>query len=76
MKSQTEISWLFFVAHSVFMFNFWAIVCKTVRRPMLLDRCPVLPVCLSVTLVYCGQTVGWMKLKLGMQVGMTQATSC
>ena len=23
---------------------------------------------LSVTLVYCGQTVGWMKMKLGMQV--------
>jgi len=31
-------------------------------------RCPV---CLSippVTLVYCGQTVGWIKMKLGMQV--------
>ena len=26
--------------------------------------CPVL----SVTLVYCGQTVGWIKMKLGMQV--------
>jgi len=28
-------------------------------------------VCLSVTLVYCGQTVGWIKMKLGngMQVG-------
>jgi len=25
---------------------------------------------LSVTLVYCGQTVGWMKMKLGMQVGL------
>jgi len=24
--------------------------------------------CLSVTLVYCGQTVGWIKMKLGMQV--------
>ena len=23
---------------------------------------------LSVTLVYCGQTVGWIKMKLGMQV--------
>jgi len=41
----------------------WATVCKTVR-PMLSDRCPV---CLSVTLVYCGQTVGWIKMKLGMQ---------
>ena len=33
---------------------------------MLSDRCPV-P---SVTLVYCGQTVGWIKMKLGMQVGL------
>jgi len=28
--------------------------------------CPVL----SVMLVYCGQTVGWIKMKLGMQVGL------
>jgi len=27
-------------------------------------------VCLSVTLVYCGQTVGRMKMKLGTQVGL------
>ena len=26
--------------------------------------------CLSVTLAYCGQTVGWMKMKLGMEVGL------
>ena len=26
--------------------------------------------CLSVTLVYCGQTVGWIKMKLDMQVGL------
>ena len=25
---------------------------------------------LSVTLVYCGQTVGWIRMKLGMQVGL------
>ena len=30
----------------------------------------VCPVCLSVTLVYCGQTVGRIKMKLGMQVGL------
>jgi len=47
---------------------------KTVR-PMLSDRCPVcLSVCLcpvlSVMLVYCGQTFGWSKMKLGMQVGL------
>ena len=35
--------------------------------------CPVLsclPVCLSVTFVHCGQTVGRIKMKLGMQVGL------
>jgi len=26
--------------------------------------------CLSVTLVYCGQAVGWIKMKLGMQAGL------
>jgi len=40
---------------------------------MLSDRCPVCPVCLSVlsvTLVYYGQTVGWIKMNLGMRVGL------
>ena len=39
---------------------------------MLSDRCPVLSVGLSVsvTLVYSGQTVGRIKTKLGMQVGL------
>jgi len=31
--------------------------------------CPVLSV-LSVTLVYCGKTVGWIKMKLGTKVGL------
>jgi len=44
---------------------FWATVCKTVR-PMLSDRCLSFP----VTLVYCGQTVGWIKMKHGMPVGL------
>jgi len=26
--------------------------------------------CMSVQLVYCGQTVGWIKMTLGMQVGL------
>ena len=47
---------------------FWATVCKTVRH-MLSDRCPALA-CLSVTLVYRGQTVGRIKMKLGVQVGL------
>ena len=38
---------------------------KTVR-PMLSDRCLS---CLSVTTVYCGQTVGWIKMSLGREIG-------
>jgi len=34
---------------------------------MLQDHCPVCPV-LSVTLVYCGQMVGWIKVPLGTEV--------
>jgi len=45
---------------------FWATVCKTVR-PMLSDYCLFL---LSVTLVYCGETVEWIKMKLGIMVGL------
>jgi len=40
---------------------------------MLSDRClSCLSVlfCLSVTLVHCDQTVGWIKMKLGTQVGL------
>jgi len=51
--------------------GFWATICKTVSR-MLSDR-SVLSVCLpcrSVSLVYCGQTFGWIKMKLGTQVGL------
>jgi len=36
---------------------------------MLQDRCPVCPV-LSVTLVYCGQMVGWINVPLGTEVGL------
>ena len=37
---------------------------------MLSDRCVPCPVCLSVTFVYCGQTVGCIKMKLGTEVGL------
>ena len=40
-------------------------------RPVLSDRCLSVLSCLSVTLVHCGQTVGWIKMKLGMQVGLS-----
>jgi len=49
-----------------FLTDFWATVSEAVR-PMLSDRCLSV---LSVTLVYCGQTVGWMKITLGMEVGL------
>jgi len=54
------------------VWSFWATVCKTVR-PMLSDPCLSCLSCLSVqsvTLVYCGQTVEWIKMKLGMRVGI------
>ena len=53
-------------------YSFRSNVCKTVR-PMLSDFClPCMssPVCLSATLVYCGQTAGWIKIKPGTQVGL------
>jgi len=45
----------------------WATVCK---RFALRYRTVVCMSCLSVTLVYCGQTVGWIKMKLGVEVGL------
>jgi len=50
----------------LFFVSFWATVCETVR-PMLADPCLS---CLSVTLVYWGQTVGWIRMNLGMEVGL------
>jgi len=53
-----------------FSSRFWATVCKTVR-PVLLVRCLSVLSCqsvLSATFVHCGQTVGRIKMKLGMQV--------
>ena len=49
---------------------FWATVCKTVR-PIPSDRCLSCLSVMSVTLVYCGQTVGWVKMPLGMVVGLS-----
>jgi len=41
-----------------------------VKRFALCYRSVVLSVCLSVMFVHCGQTVGRIKTKLGMQVGL------
>jgi len=32
--------------------------------------------CLFVTLVYCGQTVGWIKMPLGTEVGFGPGDMC
>ena len=45
-------------------YDFWPTVCK------LLDLCYRSVVCLSVTLVHCGQSAGWIKMKLGTKVGL------
>jgi len=42
---------------------------------MLSDRCPVLSV-LSIISVYFGQTVGWIKMKLGVEVGLGPGHTC
>jgi len=60
---------------------YWETVCKTVR-PMLYVVCVSLSVCLSVshTLVYYGQTIEWIKMKLnwhaGSCLGPAPATLC
>jgi len=58
---------------NVCYFHFWATDCK--KRFALCYRTVVLSVCLSVlsvTLVYCDQTVGWIKIKLGIVVGLSR----
>jgi len=56
-------------ARSVFGQPFvkWFALCY--QTVVCLSVCYVCPV-LSATLVYCGQTVGWIKMKLGMQVDL------
>jgi len=52
---------------------FWATVCKTVRRMLWFAVC-----CRTVVLSFlsvcdvgvCGQTVAWIKMKLGTKVGL------
>jgi len=56
------------------MYDFWPTVCKTVR-PILSHRC--LSVCPVLSMSVClwrwcivAKTVGWIKMKLGIQVGL------
>jgi len=48
----------------------WPIFERAFLKLFALCCCPALSVCLSETLVYCSQTVGWIKMKLGMDVGL------
>jgi len=50
-------------------FHFWATVCKTVR-PMLSDRCLSCVSCSVCDVGVFGQTVGRIKMKYGMKVGL------
>jgi len=59
---------LYQMQQCIVLYSVWATICKMVY-PMLSDRCPVCLSVLSVTLVHCGQ-VWWIKMKLGMQVGL------
>jgi len=57
---------------------FWVTVCKTVRY-MLSDRCLSCLsclTCLSVPLVYCGQTVRWIRMPLCTEAGLGPSTLC
>jgi len=61
------------IRHICFCSFVWATVCKTVR--------PILSavVCLSdlsVTLVHCSQTVGWIKMPLGIEVWPRSRPHC
>ena len=53
----------------VLVMCFWATVCKTVCPMLAIGPLSCLPL-LSVTLVYCGQTVPWIKMELGVEVGL------
>jgi len=55
------------------MFPFWTTICQNGSLYAIgsFSCLSVLSVCLSVTLVYCGQTAAWIKMKFGMQVGLS-----
>jgi len=70
----------YFIHHYNFMLlcDFWATVCKTFLSKLsgrFLSVCHVLSV-LSVMLVYFSHTVGHIKIKLGMQVGLGRRPQC
>jgi len=54
--------------HNTQNYYFWATVTSN-GSPYATGPLSCLP-CLSVTLVYCSKTVGWIKMPLGMEVGL------
>jgi len=64
-KPQPQVTYRKF--HEVWTYGFWVIVTSN-GSPYAYATGP-LP-CLSVMLVYCDQTVGWIKMPLGMEVGL------
>jgi len=67
---QCRLSWRRIVEAACHLMIIIIIGRPFVKRFALCCRTVVLSVCLSVTLVYCDQTVGWIKMKLGMEVGL------
>jgi len=60
---------IFFSRFSMSFKRFWATVCKTIR-PIHIGPLSVCLSRMSVTLVYCGQTVGWIRMPLGTEVDL------
>ena len=54
-----------------YVLTFFSVATVCIKRFALCYRTVVLSVlsCVSVTLVYCGQTVRWIKMPLGMEIG-------
>ena len=66
-----QICQLLLLPCKLLKYAFWAIVCENGSSYAIAIVVSV--VCLSVlsvTLVYCGQTVGWINMPLGMEVGL------
>jgi len=68
-SSQLHLDMPIFLVHRLRNGSPYAIRPLSVCLSLCLSACPVLSV-LSVTFVHCGQTVGRIKMKLSMQVGV------
>ena len=62
--------WLQSISYTLFGRPFVKRFALCYRSVVCLSACPVCLSCLSVTFVHSGQTVGRIKMKIGMQVGL------